>query len=374
MCVILRHVILRSLLFIVGFTLLLARVALGEELTWNSQGAARFLSNRQQAWLDFTVKRAEKRGQSQNAACASCHTVLPSLLAEPAIEQALGRQEPSPYAIVFVDRIRDRVMRPDAPQNARFGYLKSAEPIIYALALVLEDRERHQTALSNETEEAFRHMWAEQLRTGRERGSWAWADASLDPWETPESVYYGTALAALALGHAPADYLKRPEVKEPLAEMSDYLRLNFAKQIVHHRLAALWASAYRPDIVSAADRSSTLDELWRSQNPDGGWSWKAIGPWKPRQDSFVASVANSSDSDGYATAYAACALRQAGILTSDPGLRRALAWLATHQNADTGGWEARSLNGLFPTDPVLGHLMGDAASAYAVIALSKAGS
>jgi len=31
------------------------------------------------------------------------------------------------------------------------------------------------------------------------------------------------------------------------------------------------------------------------------------------------------------------------------------------------------LNGLYPNDPVLGHLMGDAATAYAVIALSKAG-
>jgi hypothetical protein len=365
--------IARSSLFAAGLTLLLAHVAQAEDLPWNAEGAARFLSSRQQAWLDFTVKRAEKRGQSQNAACASCHTVLPTLLAEPAIDQALGRQEPTPYAIVYEDRIRDRVMRPDAAENARFGYLHSAEPIIYALALVLEDRERHQTALSRETEEAFRHMWAEQLRQGDAKGSWLWADASLDPWETPEAVYYGTALAALAIGNAPADYLKRPELKEPLAEMSDYLRTNFSRQIIHHRLAALWASAYLADIVSAADRNSTLEEMWRSQNPDGGWSWKAIGPWKPRQDSYVASVATGSDSDGYATAYAACALRQAGIQASDPGLHRALAWLAAHQNAETGGWEAKSLNGLYPNDPVLGHLMGDAASAYAVIALSRAG-
>ncbi len=365
--------VLRSLLFTAGLTPLLAHVALGDELNWNTQGAARFLSSRQQAWLDFTVKRAEKRGQSQNAACASCHTVLPSLLAEPAIEQALGREERSPYTMVFVDRIRDKVMRPDAPQNARFGYLKSAEPIIYALALVLEDREQHQTALSRETEEALRRMWAEQLRKGNDKGSWAWPDTSLDPWETPESVYYGTALAALAVGNAPGDYLKRPEVKEQLTEMSDYLRVNFSKQIIHHRLAALWGSAYLPNIVSASDRKSTLEELWRSQNPDGGWSWKAIGPWKPRQDSFVASVATGSDSDGYATAYTASALRQAGIQPSDPGLHRALAWLTAHQNADTGGWEAKSVNGLYPDDPVLGHLMGDAASAYAVIALSKAG-
>jgi hypothetical protein len=364
----------RSLLFTAGLALLLPRGAWGEELIWNSQGAARFLSNREQAWLDFTVKRAEKRGQSQNAACASCHTVLPSLLAEPAMEQALGRQERSPYTIIFVDRIRDKVMRPEVPQNARFGYLRSAEPIIYALALVLEDREQQKTALSKETEEAFRHMWAEQLREGNERGSWSWPDTSLDPWETPESVYYGTALAALAIGNAPADYLNRPDVKGQLAEMSEYLRLNFPKQIMHHRLAALWASTNLPDIVSAADRKSTLEEMWRTQNSDGGWSWKAIGPWKPRPDSFVAAVATGSESDGYATAYAACALREAGIQTADPGLHRALAWLAAHQNADTGGWEAKSINGQHPDDPVLGRLMGDAASAYAVIALSKAGS
>jgi hypothetical protein len=85
----------------------------------------------------------------------------------------------------------------------------------------------------------------------------------------------------------------------------------------------------------------------------------------------VAAVATGRDSDGYATAFAACSLRQAGLAMSTPQLRNALAWLASHQNPKTGGWEAKSLNGLYPNDPVLGHLMGDAASAYAVMALSK---
>ncbi|HXQ81785.1 MAG TPA: hypothetical protein VN775_10755 [Opitutaceae bacterium] len=279
----------------------------------------------------------------------------------------------SPYAVIFTDRIRDKVMRPDAPQNVRIGYLRSAEPIIYALALALDDREQHHAVLSREAEEGFRRMWAEQIRKGSERGSWAWADASLDPWESPDSVYFGTALAALGVGYAPPEYLKRPELREQIVEMSDYLRLNFRGQILHHRLAALWASANLPDVVSATDRNSTLEELWRSQNADGGWSWKALGPWKPRPDSFVASVATGPDSDGYATAFAACALREAGVDPSDPKLRSALVWLASHQNPKTGGWEASSLNGLYPNDPVLGHLMGDAATAYAVIALSKAG-
>ncbi|HTU00182.1 MAG TPA: hypothetical protein VMG58_00145, partial [Candidatus Sulfotelmatobacter sp.] len=196
---------------------------------------------------------------------------------------------------------------------------------------------------------------------------------SLDPWETPESVYYGTALAALAVGYAPAEYLKRPGLQQQIGEMSEYLRQRFHEQILHHRLAALWASSNLPDVVSAADREATLGELWRGQNADGGWSWSALGPWKPRPDSFVAAVATSRDSDGYATAFAACSLRESGVAASAPQLRSALAWLAGHQDARTGGWEARSLNGLYPDDPVLGHLMGDAATAYAVVALSKEG-
>ena len=306
-------------------------------------------------------------------ACASCHTVLPDLLAAPALARTLGLSVPSPFAVVMTDRVRDKVMRPDAVQNKRIGYLRSAEPVIYALVLASDDRGQRRPALSRESEEGLRRMWSEQIRTGENKGSWTWPDASEDPWETPESVYYGTALAALAVGYAPAEYTRRPELREQIEEMSEYLRSRFHEQIIHHRLAALWASSNLPGIVSGSDRESTLAELWRTQNDDGGWSWSALGPWKPRPDAFAAAVATGKDSDGYATAFAACSLREAGVSVSAPQLRRALAWLSGHQDAKTGGWPARSLNGQNPDDPVLGHLMEDAATAYAVVALSKAG-
>jgi len=355
-----------------GLGVLAASQTLADDLAWNPQAAGQYLRNRQQAWLDFTAKRAENRHQPQNMACASCHTVLPDLLAAPALARALGTPGPTPFDVVFTDRIRDKVMRPDAPQNARFGYLHSAEPIISALVLTFDDREQHRKTLSREAEESLRRMWSEQISTGKERGSWAWADASLDPWETPEAAYYGTALAALAVGYAPPEYSKRPELKEQLDEMSEYLRQQFHGQIMHHRLAALWASSYLTNLISQADRAATLEELWRSQGADGGWSWSALGPWKTRPDQFVAEVATSPNSDGYATAFAACCLREAGVALSVPQLNKALVWLAHHQNAKTGGWEAKSLNGLYPDDPVLGHLMEDAATAYAIVALAKA--
>jgi squalene-hopene/tetraprenyl-beta-curcumene cyclase len=346
---------------------------LAQEIPWNPQAAGQFLEDRQRAWVDFTEKRAEHRHEPQTVACASCHTVIPDLLAGPALARTLGESVPRASAVVLTDRVRDKVMRPEARENKRIGYLNSAEPIIYALLLVSDDRGRHRAELSRESEEGLRRMWSEQIRTGENKGSWTWPDAALDPWETPESVYYGTALAALAVGSAPANYAKRPELREQIAAMSEYLRSRFHGQIIHHRLAALWASSNLPDIVSAADREATLAELWRSQNADGGWSWSALGPWKPRADAYVAAVATGKESDGYATAFAACSLKEAGVATSAPEMRRALIWLATHQDAKTGGWAAKSLNGENPNDPVLGHLMEDAAAGYAVIALSKPG-
>jgi squalene-hopene/tetraprenyl-beta-curcumene cyclase len=356
---------------IAGIGLAGTNQALADDLSWNPQAAGRYLESRQQAWMEFTAKRSH---QPQNMACTSCHTVLPDLLAGPALARTLGETVPSPFSVVMTDRVRDKVMRPDAPQNRRIGYLRSAEPIIYALVLASDDRGQHRVQLSRETEEGLRRMWAEQIRTGDNRGSWTWADAALDPWETPEAVYYGTALAALAVGFAPPEYAKRPELQEQIEAMSEYLRSRFHEQIVHHRLAALWASSKLPNIVSAADRESTLAQLWRTQNEDGGWSWSALGPWKPRPEAYVAAVATGKDSDGYATAFAACSLRESGLATSAPQLHRALTWLASHQDAKTGGWEARSLNGENPNDPVLGHLMEDAATAYAALALSKADS
>ena len=65
-------------------------------------------------------------------------------------------------------------------------------------------------------------------------------------------------------------------------------------------------------------------------------------------------------------------LERAGVAKSDARLERALAWLRSHQNAQTGAWEALSLNKKYEPGSMQIQFMQDAATGYAVMALLDA--
>jgi squalene-hopene/tetraprenyl-beta-curcumene cyclase len=76
--------------------------------------------------------------------------------------------------------------------------------------------------------------------------------------------------------------------------------------------------------------------------------------------------------DGYATGLSTFVLQQAGISREDPRLRRGLSWLARNQNKADGFWPSFSLTKHRSPDSNVGHFMDDAATGYAVLALSEA--
>ncbi|HEX4682484.1 MAG TPA: hypothetical protein VH277_07250, partial [Gemmatimonadaceae bacterium] len=77
-------------------------------------------------------------------------------------------------------------------------------------------------------------------------------------------------------------------------------------------------------------------------------------------------------SDGYATGLVAYALEEAGTGTTEPHLARALTWLVQHQDQATGMWTATSMNKQRDVNSDVGKFMSDAATAYAVLALTRA--
>jgi hypothetical protein len=79
---------------------------------------------------------------------------------------------------------------------------------------------RRGAGLSAETEAAFKTMWA----TERDDGAWGRTHADLEPWEVPESDYFGVALAAVATGVAPDGYQKRPDIQANITSLKAYLR------------------------------------------------------------------------------------------------------------------------------------------------------
>jgi squalene-hopene/tetraprenyl-beta-curcumene cyclase len=208
-------------------------------------------------------------------------------------------------------------------------------------------------------------MWAMQLTTGSDAGSWEWLDFHNAPWESNESHYWGATLAAVAVGMAPGNYSKTPAIQPGLAALKGYLDRNYDSQPIANRLVVLWASACIPGVLSSSRREELLKEVRHLQRPDGGWSLADLGKWTPRRD----KTSFDSRSDGYATGLTVFALQQAGVSVHQPEMKHAIQWLVSNQDAAQGFWPAYSLNKERDLSSDVGRFMSDAATSYAVMAL-----
>ena len=330
---------------------------------WNPGRAADYLDARQKAWLAWPP--ANHSGIS----CMSCHTGLPYLLARPALRQTLGEHNPTLYEAVLIDGVRATALKSDGAflfgdeKGLRADQEFGAQIVISALVLAVDDAPH--LRLSPEGESAFERLWKFQLRDGENKGAWNWSDFDLDPWETPQATFYGAALAAVATGVAPAGYQFRPQIQGNISTLTKYLLSAQKAQPLHNRLAMLWAAAELHNWLPEGDRRAILDLVWAKQHADGGWSSESLGPWKNR-----AKAPSVSGSNGYATAWAAFTLERAGVPSSDRHLARALDWLKTHQDRESGAWAAESMNHAHAAGSMPALFTQDAATAYAVAALS----
>jgi squalene-hopene/tetraprenyl-beta-curcumene cyclase len=333
---------------------------------WNPKLAEQYLDSRQKAWVAWPTAMAS------GVACVSCHTGLPYLLARPALRHALGETSgPTLYEGVLVASMRATVIRTDA--NDLFHGLKGpivdqvygAQVVLSALVLAMDDAQRGR--LTPETEASLKRMWTTQVHEGEDKGAWQWSNFDLDPWETKDAVYYGAALSALATGIAPDGYQARPEIQDNIAEMRTYLRDGLKGQPLHNQLFLLMASAKLHNLLPEADKQAIVDEIWKKQQADGGWTLESLGQWKKREKAPVNVGSNS-----YATAVVVYALEQAGAGHSDNGLARGLAWLRTHQDPESGRWNAESMNHPHDAGSMPALFMSDAATGYATAALLAA--
>jgi squalene-hopene/tetraprenyl-beta-curcumene cyclase len=213
---------------------------------------------------------------------------------------------------------------------------------------------------------ALDNMWAEQIKTGEAKGAWAWLQFHNSPWEG-DSQYYGTTLAALAIGNAPADYRSAPAIQDGLKALREYLIKERDSQILINRVILLWASTKLPGLLTPTEQKSILDEALGKQQADGGFSLSSfVGGWKRADGTPL-----ETKSDGYATGVVTLALQQAGVKPDRPELKRARAWLNLNQDPAEGRWLAYSLNKKRDLATDVGRFMSDAATAYAVLALES---
>jgi squalene-hopene/tetraprenyl-beta-curcumene cyclase len=335
----------RHLLFTLA-TLLIAAPSFAAD--WSPEAAARYLDGRQKEWFEW------KPALSADGPCVSCHTGMTYLLARPALRKALKEKEPTAYEKGLLDRLRSNVGAKPA------GALQSVEAIFAAMFL----GDDAAATMSAHRQKAFDQLWALQNGDGKNQGAWRWYAANLDPWENPESVYYGTSLAALALGSTPASYRNDATTRERVGAVAKYLASPPTPARLHDRLTMLWASSTLPSLLAADARRSLVAEAFQKQSADGGWSLESLGPWMTHEN-----APPHQGSDAYATAFTAFALHKGGVAASDARMKKAIAWLKSKQDPTTGAWPAVSMNKQRPPDSMEGRFMQDAATAFASIVL-----
>jgi hypothetical protein len=351
--------------------------------TWDRQAAAEYLDDRMDLWFANAKKLQTSEGKTT---CVSCHTTVPYVLARPTLRRALAASEPTAQETKLVNETLRRVESYGVHgpfSKGKEQQSQGSEAVLNLLILASEDAREDRPRPGGPTRQALDELWAAQ----RSDGAWDWLDTGMEPYESNDSVYYGAALAALAVGTASgyADGVGE-DVWGNIARMRSYLRANYTNQNLHNKTWALLASTRLQNLLSPDQAVALAADLQLKQNADGGWSLYLLGPWtwskasspyKPRGEPDVEVLVKS---DAYATGLISYVLRQARLNGSQSSLERATAWLEAHQQEcqiDQAHWKCwRSFSLNFDTEhggedgePWRRMFMSDAATAFAALAL-----
>jgi hypothetical protein len=291
----------------------------------------------------------EKTRRSHETHCISCHSGVPYLIARPALRKLTAETGLASAEKALLEDIGDRVRQWSevAPwyshTEAKVRESRATEAVLNAF--VLSYRGEPSPFLTK----AFENLWTAQ----REDGGFDWLHFDLAPWETDESDVFGSCLAMVAASGESSERVERLEA---------YLRSRVSSsRNLHTHLGLLWAESSRPGLLAPEDRKKLLAAVLAAQKDDGGFLLSDLGPWKR-------ALPNE---DAYATGLAVHVLDRLSDPAARPAVEQGLSWLVSHQD-ELGGWVAESANkDRSGDDPFIRGFMSDAASAFAVLALSS---
>jgi len=356
---------------------------LASNADWNTQAAATYLDARMDLWFQKAKKLRTGEGKTS---CVSCHTVIPYALARPLLRKAAGISKPTAQELQLLNETMSRVETYESHEplyKSKEEQSRGTEAVLNLLILTGEDARLNRRMPSGSTRKALDELWKEQ----RPDGAWDWLDFGNEPYESGDSVFYGAALAAIAVGSIPGNVGATGEnVSGYVAKLRGYLNGKYSEQNLYNKVWMLLASTRLTGLLTSAQREELIAKLARHQEADGGWSLYTLGPWTwskaktPFEPEGKPDVALLSKSDGYATGLVTYTLRQAGLAADHPLLKKSTVWLKANQRGyqiDEKGWECwrtYSLNcdrehGGEEGEPWRRMFMSDAATAFAALAL-----
>jgi squalene-hopene/tetraprenyl-beta-curcumene cyclase len=348
---------------------------------WNQAGAIQYLDGRGENWFKFS---SANRGEGASAShCVSCHTLLPYALARPVLRRLSNENQATQWETKILAQTKSRVANWDQLEEVEFQLFydfdepkkkqsRGTEAILNALLLSLDDRVQGRREPSDTTKKALSILWATQITEGQHKGSWEWLNFGLEPWESTDARYLGATVAAIAVGAAPGDGLAGNEAdsSKRLASLRNYLKKHYATQNLHNRVWLLWASSGLDGLLNQEEKAQLIEQILAKQQPGGGWNLGSLGDF-----THVEIKTPVITPDGYATGLILHALQLAGLPKENPQVSKGLSWLREHQDP-SGAWRATSVNKKREPESKdrakanIGKFMWDAATGYAVLALS----
>src|SRR5690242_19764462 len=195
--------------------------------SWDARAAAQYLDQRQ-AWWESWPRSARDHG----TVCVSCHTALPYALARPELRGVLRESDATATEQKLFADVVTRVrawneMKPyygDTTPGGRAKAIESRGTEAVLNALILASRDERSGVVSPEARQAFANMFALQQTAGEDAGAWTWLNFGLRPWEARTSVYFGAALAAIAVGMEPQNYAKSGDIQPNVERLRAYLQ------------------------------------------------------------------------------------------------------------------------------------------------------
>ncbi len=313
----------------------------------------------------------------QTHRCTSCHTMVSYMMAR----GALASIAPAPPQVrQFFEDVAagTRQAMPDYGCDD----IEAGISIVVATSLSLSDR-MTSGRLHPLTRTALDRMWTFQ----RADGGWQWPFRDTPPIKARE--HYAATLAAIAAGMAPDDYARTEPALSGLNSLRTYLQTH-PPETLHEEAMLIWAASFVNGLTTDESGRESIGRLLAAQRPDGGWSLASLVE-NPSAPATVAAeearrlrsapghgseflVYSGRDaayksvlaSDGYATGFAIYVSRTADIPASDERLIRGINWLKKNQRA-SGRWFTPSQAWHSQ------HLIANAGTAYAVLALAACG-